>query len=232
MITDKKRKILSGMVIIAFLVFCFVVGWFVGKPMLRFVEDYEGFKAWIEQSGFMGRVYFVLMVIFQVIIALVPGEPLEIAAGFAFGAIEGTILCVIGITVGSIIVFYLVRKFGIKLVEVFFSTEKIKSLKFLQNKKKVTALVFLMFFLPGTPKDLLTYFVGLTKINFWAFFFIASIARLPSIVTSTIGGDRLVEGDYFVAIVVFVVTFALSVLGWFAYTRILRSKDNQTKQEN
>ncbi|MBE6777116.1 MAG: TVP38/TMEM64 family protein [Ruminococcaceae bacterium] len=232
MITDKKRKILSGTVIIAFLVFCFVVGWFVGKPMLRFVEDYEGFKAWIEQSGFMGRVYFVLMVIFQVIIALVPGEPLEIAAGFAFGAIEGTILCVIGITVGSIIVFYLVRKFGIKLVEVFFSTEKIKSLKFLQNKKKVTALVFLMFFLPGTPKDLLTYFVGLTKINFWAFFFIASIARLPSIVTSTIGGDRLVEGDYFVAIVVFVATFALSVLGWFAYTRILRSKDNQTKQEN
>lgn len=232
MITDKKRKILSGTVIIAFLVFCFVVGWFVGRPMLRFVEDYEGFKAWIEQSGFMGRVYFVLMVIFQVIIALVPGEPLEIAAGFAFGAIEGTILCVIGITVGSIIVFYLVRKFGIKLVEVFFSTEKIKSLKFLQNKKKVTALVFLMFFLPGTPKDLLTYFVGLTKINFWAFFFIASIARLPSIVTSTIGGDRLVEGDYFVAIVVFVATFALSVLGWFAYTRILRSKDNQTKQEN
>ena len=232
MITDKKRKILSGTVIIAFLVFCFVVGWFVGRPMLRFVEDYDGFKAWIEQSGFMGRVYFVLMVIFQVIIALVPGEPLEIAAGFAFGAIEGTILCVIGITVGSIIVFYLVRKFGIKLVEVFFSTEKIKSLKFLQNKKKVTALVFLMFFLPGTPKDLLTYFVGLTKINFWAFFFIASIARLPSIVTSTIGGDRLVEGDYFVAIVVFVATFALSVLGWFAYTRILRSKDNQTKQEN
>ena len=232
MITDKKRKILSGTVIIAFLTFCFVVGWFVGRPMLRFVEDYDGFKAWIEQSGFMGRVYFVLMVIFQVIIALVPGEPLEIAAGFAFGAIEGTILCVIGITVGSIIVFYLVRKFGIKLVEVFFSTEKIKSLKFLQNKKKVTALVFLMFFLPGTPKDLLTYFVGLTKINFWAFFFIASIARLPSIVTSTIGGDRLVEGDYFVAIVVFVATFALSVLGWFAYTRILRSKDNQTKQEN
>ena len=232
MITDKKRKILSGTVIIAFLVFCFVVGWFVGRPMLRFVEDYDGFKAWIEQSGFMGRVYFVLMVIFQVIIALVPGEPLEIAAGFAFGAIEGTILCVIGITVGSIIVFYLVRKFGIKLVEVFFSTEKIKSLKFLQNKKKVTALVFLMFFLPGTPKDLLTYFVGLTKINFWAFFFIASIARLPSIVTSTIGGDRLVEGDYFVAIVVFVATFALSVLGWFAYTKILRSKDNQTKQEN
>ena len=227
MITDKKRKILSGTVIIAFLVFCFVVGWFVGRPMLRFVEDYDGFKAWIEQSGFMGRVYFVLMVIFQVIIALVPGEPLEIAAGFAFGAIEGTILCVIGITVGSIIVFYLVRKFGIKLVEVFFSTEKIKSLKFLQNKKKVTALVFLMFFLPGTPKDLLTYFVGLTKINFWAFFFIASIARLPSVITSTIGGDRLVEGDYFVAIVVFVATFALSILGWFVYTKILRSKDNQ-----
>ena len=127
MITDKKRKILSGTVIITFLVFCFVVGWFVGKPMLRFVEDYDGFKVWIEQSGFMGRVYFVLMVIFQVIIALVPGEPLEIAAGFAFGAIEGTILCVIGITVGSIIVFYLVRKFSISCQSgKFFSKYHIK----------------------------------------------------------------------------------------------------------
>lgn len=225
MITDKKRKIINGSIILAFLVFCFIIGWYFGRPIIELVSDQAKFKAWVEENGFIGRVYFVLMVIFQVIIALVPGEPLEIAAGFAFGAVEGTILCVIGITIGSLIVFYLVRKFGIKLVEVFFSSEKIKSLKFLQNRKKVTALIFLMFFLPGTPKDLLTYFVGLTKINFWAFFFIASIARLPSIVTSTIGGDRLVEGDYLVAIIVFVATFALSVLGWFAYTKILRSKE-------
>ena len=229
MMKDKKRKFLSGAVIIAFLIFCFVVGWYIGRPMLSFVKDYEGFKEWIAQSGFMGRVYFVLMVVFQVIIALVPGEPLEIAAGFAFGAVEGTILCVIGTVIGSLIVFFLVRKFGIKLVEVFFSVEKIRSLKFLQNEKKVNALIFLMFFLPGTPKDLLTYFVGVTKIKFWIFFFISIFARLPSVITSTIGGDRLVEGDYFTAIIVFVATFAVSVLGWYIYSCILRSKEHKNQ---
>lgn len=229
MIKDKKRKILSGAVIVAFLTFCFVVGWYIGRPMLAFVKDYEGFKEWIAQSGFMGRVYFVLMVVFQVIIALVPGEPLEIAAGFAFGTAEGTILCVIGTVIGSVIVFYLVRKFGIMLVEAFFSIEKIRSLKFLQNEKKINMLIFLMFFLPGTPKDLLTYFVGVTKINFWVFFFIASIARLPSVITSAVGGEQLARGDYFTAIVVFVATFAVSVLGWYIYSRILRSKEEQSE---
>ena len=77
------------------------------------------------------------MVIFQVVIALVPGEPLEIGAGYAFGAVEGTILVVIGITLGSVMVLGLVRKFGVKLVEVFFDIEKIKKLKFLHDEKRL-----------------------------------------------------------------------------------------------
>ena len=206
--------------IIAFVVFCGVVGWFVGRPIINFVSEPERFRAWVDESGFMGRVYFVLMVTFQVIIALVPGEPLEIGAGYAFGAIEGTLLSLAGIALGSFIVFFLVRKYGIKLVEVFFSLEKIKSLKFLQNKRKVAAIVFLMFFLPGTPKDLLTYFVGITDINFKHFAIIATVARIPSVITSTIGGSLLGTQKYTFAIVVFAVTFVLSVVGWFVYNKM------------
>lgn len=218
--TEKHRKILSMLSIIAFVVFCGVVGWFIGRPIINFVSEPERFRAWVDESGFMGRVYFVLMVTFQVIIALVPGEPLEIGAGYAFGAIEGTLLSLAGIALGSFIVFFLVRKFGIKLVEVFFSLEKIKSLKFLQNKRKVAAIVFLMFFLPGTPKDLLTYFVGITDINFKHFAIIATIARIPSVITSTIGGSLLGTQKYTFAIVVFAVTFVLSVVGWLVYNKM------------
>lgn len=218
--TEKHRKILSMLSIIAFVVFCGVVGWFVGRPIINFVSEPERFRAWVDESGFMGRVYFVLMVTFQVIIALVPGEPLEIGAGYAFGAIEGTLLSLAGIALGSFIVFFLVRKYGIKLVEVFFSLEKIKSLKFLQNKRKVAAIVFLMFFLPGTPKDLLTYFVGITDINFKHFAIIATVARIPSVITSTIGGSLLGTQKYTFAIVVFAVTFVLSVVGWFVYNKM------------
>ena len=220
MITEKQKKILSGGAIISFILFCAVVGWFIGRPIIQFVSTPDKFRAWVGNSGIMGRIYFILMVLFQVVIAFVPGEPLEIGAGYAFGAIEGTILCLIGIALGSFVVFALVKKFGIKLVEVFFTFEKIKSAKFLQNRKKVAALVFLMFFLPGTPKDLLTYFVGLTNIKTKHFFIIATIARIPSVVTSTIGGSFLGVQKYTFAVVVFAVTFVVSIIGWLVYNRL------------
>ncbi len=220
MITEKSKRVLSVCSIIAFIVFCAVVGWFVGKPMVQLVSEPEKFRAWVDSNGIMGKIYYVLMVMFQVIIAFVPGEPLEIGAGYAFGAVEGTLLCLVGIILGSLLVFWLVRKFGIKLVEVFFTFEKIKSAKFLQNRKKVAVIVFLMFFLPGTPKDLLTYFVGLTDIKTKEFFIIATFARIPSVITSTIGGSFLGTQKYTFAIVVFAVTLVISAVGWCVYSRM------------
>ena len=223
MITEKKRKILSGGAIILFILFCAVVGWVIGKPILQFASEPEKFRLWVQSHGFFGKIAFIFMIMFQVVIALVPGEPLEIVAGYAFGAIEGTILSMLGIFLGSMIVFFLVRRFGVKLVEVFFTYERIKSAKFLQNRKKVAALVFLMFFLPGTPKDLLTYFVGLTDIKTKHFLLIATVARIPSLVTSTIGGSLLGVQKYTFAIIVFGITLIVSVIGWCIYNRMGKS---------
>lgn len=164
------------------------------------------------------------MVIFQVVIALVPGEPLEIGAGYAFGAVEGTILVVIGITLGSIMVLGLVRKFGVKLVEVFFDIEKIKNLKFLQDEKRLDFITAVVFFLPGTPKDLLTYAVGLTDIKFSRFLLIVSVARFPSVITSTIGGSALGMANYKFAIIVFALTAVISLAGIAIYNYICRKK--------
>jgi membrane protein DedA with SNARE-associated domain len=73
-------------------------------------------------------------------------------AGYAFGIWEGTLLCLVGAVIGSIIVFALVRHFGVKLVEVFYPREKIMSLRFLQNKKRMNLLVILILLIPGTPR--------------------------------------------------------------------------------
>ena len=108
MITEKQKKIISFCVIITFILFCSAVGWFVGRPMIQFVSDPQQFRDWVNDSGLWGRIAFILMTVFQVVIAFVPGEPFEIGAGYAFGAVEGTILCVIGITLGSLLVFALV----------------------------------------------------------------------------------------------------------------------------
>ena len=135
-LTEKQKKTAAVIIFIAFLAFCGVVTWFIGRPMIRFVSEPDKFRQWVQGHGILGELAFIGMMLFQVVIAFVPGEPLEIGAGYAFGAIKGTVLCEIGITLGSIIVFALVRRFGIRFAEIFFSHEKIHSLRFLKNKKR------------------------------------------------------------------------------------------------
>jgi len=224
-LNEKNKKLIAVISIIIFIIFCGVVTWYIGRPLIKFVSEPEKFRTWVENYGFLGKLSFIGMVFFQVVIALVPGEPFEIGAGYAFGVIEGTILSEIGITLGSMVVFLAVKTFGVRLVEVFFSREKINSLKFLKDKKKRNVIIFLVFFLPGTPKDLLTYFVGLTDMKLSHFLLLASVARLPSVITSTVGGDALGGEDYIFAIIVFALTLIFSGVGLLIYNFIQKKKN-------
>lgn len=219
-LTEAHKKKIYLFAIIVALIFIAAVGYLVGKPMIEFVREPERFRAWVDSSGFVSRVIFVGMVVFQLIIALIPGEPLEMGAGYAFGAWEGTILCIIGCVIGSALVFLFVRRFGVKLVEVFFPREKIRSLRFLQDSRRLDLLTFIVFFIPGTPKDLLSYFIGLTDMKLGTWLLITAVARIPSIVTSTVTGDALGLKDYQFALIAFGVTLALSLAGILVYRRL------------
>lgn len=219
-LTEAHKKKIYLFAIIVALIFIGAVGYLVGKPMVEFVREPERFRAWVDSSGFVSRVVFVGMVVFQLIIALIPGEPLEMGAGYAFGAWEGTILCIIGCVIGSALVFLFVRRFGVKLVEVFFPREKIRSLRFLQDSRRLNLLTFIVFFIPGTPKDLLSYFIGLTDMKLGTWLCITAVARIPSIVTSTVTGDALGLKDYQFALIAFGVTLALSLAGILVYRRL------------
>ena len=191
-----------------------------GPELLAFVADAPRFRAWVDSSGLWGRVAFVGMVVFQLIIAIIPGEPLEMGAGYAFGAVEGTLLCILGCVIGSALVFLFVRRFGVKLVEVFFSREKIRSLRFLQDSRRLNLLTFIVFFIPGTPKDLLSYFIGLTDMKLGTWLLITGVARIPSIVTSTVTGDALGLQNYQFALIAFGATLLLSLGGILVYRRL------------
>jgi len=226
-ITDRHRRILAAASLIIFLAFCTLVGYFIGRPMIRFVAQPEHFRAWVDSHGPFGSLLFVGMVVLQVIVALIPGEPLEIGAGYAFGFWEGTLLCLAGIALGSAAVFLLVRRFGVKFVEIFFSGRQLRSLEFLKNERRRDLLFFLMMFIPGTPKDLLSYFVGLTDISIRRWLLITTVARLPSLVSSTIGGDAVGEQRYLFAVITFAVTILISIFGVILY-RKMGSKDENT----
>ena len=201
-----------------------------GIPMVRFASQPERFRDWIDSHGLWGDLAFVGMVMAQILIAVIPGEPFEIAAGYAFGAWEGTLLYLLAATLGSMGVFFLVRRFGRPLVELLFPPEKLRWLRFLKTSPKRELLFLLVFMLPGTPKDLLCYFAGLTDIRIPVWLVICSLGRIPSVITSTIGGDALGERNYTFAIIVFAVSLAISAGGLWLFHRICGKRENRKEE--
>lgn len=231
-LTVRQKKVISVAAIAAIICFWIIIFIFAGKPLLEFVSEPDKFRTWVDSHGIMGRIIFTGMIVLQVIVAIIPGEPFEIVAGYAFGIFEGTLLCIIGAIIGSTAVFLFVRRFGIKAVEAFFPREKIDSIKFLKNSRRRDLLIFIIFLIPGTPKDLLCYFAGLTKIKLSTWILITAVARFPSIITSIVGGNALGLQQYQFAAIVFAVTFGISVLGLYIYNHITRRSKDKNDDAN
>lgn len=183
-------------------------------------SDADAIKAFIDEHYLWGIVVMVVLCAIQVVIALIPGELLEIAAGYAFGGLMGTVVCMVGVTLGSVVAILLARKFGRRLVESLYPREKIDALPIINTPKKRNAMTFLLFLIPGTPKDLFTYVIGMTEMSIPLYISLTTIARLPSVVISTIGGGALGDDKLGHAIIIFIVAAVVSGCGYLAYLGI------------
>lgn len=219
---ERRRKWLSGISLAVVAVIAILATVFIGRWLGSFSDD--SFRDYIRSFGPAGWLVLLGLQFLQVFIALIPGELLETGAGYAFGPVWGTLICYAGVAMASALVFLLTRRFGVKLVEVFISREKINQLSFLRTERKRNTLVFVLFLIPGTPKDLLTYFVGLTDMKLGSFLLISLIARLPSVLSSTAGGHLLGEGNYVGALWLYGITGAVSIVGLLIYNAIMRKK--------
>ena len=222
--TEKHKKAVGAAAIIIFIVFCALVGWLVGVPMVQMASEPEKFRAWVDGYGLLGKVVFVGMVVLQVLVAFIPGEPIELAAGYAFGFLEGSLLTLAGFLIGSALVYSLVKKFGVKLVEVFFDRNKINEFSFLKNPKKTRAIALILMTIPGTPKDFLSYFAGLTQLKMGEWLAIVAIGRLPSLITSTVTGAAAGNENYVLSIVMLGVTLLITAIGAIYYRRISKQQ--------
>ncbi len=227
---ERRRKfwtaLLAGLFVAAMIVLCI----FAWEPLTDLFSDPESFRKWVSEQGAWGPVIFVGLMTFQIIVAVLPGEPLEIAAGYAFGVWGGTALCMAGALIGSTLVFLFVRTWGRRVADLFFPREKLESVSFLRDERKLNSLVFLLFAIPGTPKDIMTYAVGLTKMRLPVWLLISTFARIPSIITSTVGGDALGLQNYEFAIIVFAATLVLSGTGFLIYRSICRRRTKEGKK--
>ena len=220
----RRRKWLAGISLAVVLLLMVALTLFVSHWLRSFSQ--EDFREYIRSFGAASWLVMLGLQILQVFIALIPGEFVESAAGFVLGPWVGTAVCYLGICLASTLIFTLTRRYGIKLVEVFVSREKINELRFLNTEQKRNTLIFLLFFIPGTPKDLLTYFVGLTDIRLRTFLILSMVARIPSVITSTFGGHLLGQERYIGAVILYGITGLLSALGMVAYNRYLKKKQS------
>ncbi len=188
-------------------------------------------RDYVSENWMAGTLIFLGVCIVQVVIALIPGEAVETMAGIVFGPWLGLFLCMAGITLGSVIAMLFVRKFGRRFVEALYPVEKIDSLPILREPKKRNATIFLLFFIPGTPKDLMTYVIGLTDMKISTYMLITSVARIPSILMSTLGGNAFGEGKILKGIIIFGASAVISGLGYLAYLGIQKMYQKKKDKE-
>lgn len=228
----KARKIVGICSLAAVLIIFILIANFVGRPLVRqFQESPETFRDYVKANGLLGALIMMGIVALQVVVAIIPGEPIELGAGFVFGWAEGAILCLLGSAAASALVYLAVRKWGVRLVELFFPREKITRFSFLQNEKKLDLLVFILFLIPGTPKDMLTYLVGLTPMKLRTFLLLTTVARIPSVVSSTVTGSLAQKGSYTAALITYGITLAISLVCILWYRRISKEEKDATKHE-
>ena len=231
---DKKKSVRVGVIILTCVVILLItaVCALITGPFIKSIDKPEEFREWIDSHGVFGVLTYIGMVVLQIIAAVIPGEPFEIAAGYAFGTVRGTLFCMIAEGIGSMIVLLLVRKFGVKLAECIFSKEKYESVRFLKASKSKLIIFTLVFIMPGTPKDLLCYYAGLTDMNLGVLAAVCFFGRFPTIITSVIGGSALGEKNYVFAVIVFAATALISLGGILLYNIINGRKTDEEKEND
>ena len=222
-----KASLILSLISIVFLGLTLLGIWF----MREYLSDPELVRERIGEHYGLGALALVLLSAVQVIVALVPSEVVEIAAGYVFGSWMGALLCLIGIVLGSCTTILLVRTWGTKFVYAFYPKEKIDALPIINNPTKRNFLTFILFLIPGTPKDLFTYAVGLTNMSIPLYIALTTAARFPSVILSTVSGNAAGDRNYIKAIIFVIIAAVVSGIGLIIY-KSLRKRHSSFKQEN
>jgi uncharacterized membrane protein YdjX (TVP38/TMEM64 family) len=192
-----------------------------GPAITRLVSRPEKFREFVDSRGAASALFYILIQASHVIIVFIPGEIVQIAGGYAFGTLLGTLYSLIGILLGTLIVFFATRLIGYALVKSFVPAKALEKFDFLINSPKSEIAMFVLFLIPGIPKDALVYISGLTPVKPWTFLLICLTARLPGLWGSAYIGANLQEKNYLPVWIVSGLALVLFVGGILARDKII-----------
>lgn len=219
-INNKKRiqclKIIISIIVLLFIIFA-TIKLFPLIAKLSNEDTREIAREEISSMGIRGIFLVILLQIIQIVVAVIPGQPMEIISGMLYGTWGGMVVCLLGIFIGTAIVFIIVRKVGIKFVNMYFKEEsinKIRNSKIYKDPRKLEILMLIIFCIPMIPKDIFIYIGGISPVKTKRFLAIATIGRIPGLFLTVFAGNRLSEGNIKIVIFLTIIIVLLAIIGY------------------
>ncbi len=227
--TSQRRQLATrGVIFIALIVLLFFFSRYVPQPLVVLappgedLDDFEGIYSnpgrltkFLQSLGPYSPAVFVLLQVVQVVAAPIPGELTGVAGGYLYGETFGLVLSTIGLTIGSWIAFEIASIFGRPFVERFVSRGVLHRFAFLTTNAGAT-ICFLLFLIPGFPKDYLCFLLGLSRMKLSTFLLVSTIGRIPGTYLLTVQGAKFRSEEYY-AVIVFGVLSAVCMAIAYLY---------------
>jgi uncharacterized membrane protein YdjX (TVP38/TMEM64 family) len=209
--TDRARWALVTAVLLALLaIFIWLVA--VDAPIIRFTvrlyQDKKFLKATVRSWGWMAPLVFMAIQALQVIISPIPGEITGPVGGALFGTWLGLFYSTIGLTVGTLFCFWVGRKWGEPLVRPWLSEHHWNQMNFILEAEGAI-ICFILYLIPGFPKDIISYLFGISPMPFWLFAVVSTVGRIPGTWISSYFGAHVAEQQYIYAVAFMAIVIAL-----------------------
>lgn len=245
----RKARIKKGVTILKFIL---LLGIVIGLPLYIFLchgdwiatmRDLDKVRELMAEYKTESVFIYLGAQILQIIISVIPGQALQIAGGFMFGFFLSLLLSLVGACIGTVITYYLGDILGRDFMHLFFDEKTLNRYIDHLNSKKAATIVFLIYLIPGIPKDVVSYAAGASEIKLKPFLLLSLVGRLPGMMGSLLIGKQIYHGSYTGAIVIAIIAAVAFVVGiltrkrlmkWFdkAYDKIYEvDKEEETEKE-
>ncbi len=226
-----KKYVTNGVIWTIVIVVAIIGYWEFSKKFTVFINPDE-LKNLILSFGSYSIIAFIVLQMIQVIIFFIPGEVVQVAGGYIFGPIIGGIASAVGIILGSIVAYFIAKLFGKKYINRLIEKNNLTKMQKILDAGSNNIVIFIIYFIPGIPKDILVYVAGISNVTLADFIIYSSAGRLPWIITSAMFGHGIHSENYLSMIIIGLISGVLFLVGILRGHKIIDFFHRALKHKN
>ena len=224
----RRKRIAFVVLLVGFLATVAVLVLLHGHTVLAFLTDGQRVQQQVERLGALAPFALGVLVVLQEVTVVVPSEPLELAAGYAFGFWEGAAIYLAASVVGCLAIIGIVHVAGERVLRLFLTPKRRAQLQDLRKSQRFDLAILVAFFIPGLPKDILAYAAALAGMSPAHLVVVTTLGRMPSVVAATLASSYAAQGDWKATLGVFAITAPLALAGLLVYRALRRHVESKS----